>query len=121
LLDWTAVKTFSFNEVAGATLAIAGYNYEKNSCTTGGFAITCSSVNPGSVYNNLGADRCEWMALGSTSKIPTSLLANGVNDSTWPKTCNSNQYAVGGVIAGTTMLWSGDGLPYAAFRFTPAH
>jgi len=120
--DWTITKKFTFTEVAGATLAIGGYNYEANSCSTGGFSIACTSTNPNSMFNDLESDKCQWKALGSATDCSVATLKNEYDDSAWAKPCvNSQGIPLSGVANQPAKLWAADGNFYAAFRYTPTY
>jgi len=118
-LDWGVQKVFSFSEVAGASLAISGYNAEDSGCQTGGFSIICTSTVSTSVYNGLTTDTTHWSANGWSSEVNTAtLLSTGYSGFSAPCVSTSG-YSLAGVSPQPTKLWASNGLRYGAFRFDP--
>lgn len=65
--NFNKIKTISFSEVPGATLAIGGKDYDVtgyHSCNKAGFAMKCTSTNNRSPWNNLITNRHNVKAQG---------------------------------------------------------
>jgi malic enzyme len=50
--DWTAPKSFTFDEVEGVELTIVGHNDDPagTGCSTGGLLVSCTATTPNSPW-----------------------------------------------------------------------
>eukprot|EP00808_Paulinella_micropora_P031894 g14969.t1 len=70
LTDFTTIKQVSFAPVAGAKLAIQGYNARDSdapSCTSGGLILSCSSDTPSSPWQHVKSDLVHVQGYGSAT------------------------------------------------------
>jgi len=111
---WPTVKSISFtDEGPSAFLEIIGYNREANGCTTGGFALRCSSENPESLWNGFTTDLENWKASGTDSELEFNTV-----EAAWG-VCESSTNVGLRLSTPTTGIWASNGLKYARFKGNP--